>query len=129
VSTYFCTPIYRLHDGRYILIHHPAYKTPGLVNKYKVVDEIGKDRRPAFIALGEYRPNAEQPIWFSESKLFMDCGGVPIGPRGMVAVGGYGSLTSVNNENVYWHPDRKFFLLGKVITDEFLSDLNVPKSI
>ena len=47
----------------------------------------------------------------------------------MVAVGGYGSLTSVDGENVYWHPDRKFFLLGKIITDELLSDLKVPKSV
>jgi len=129
VSPCFCTPIYRLHDGRYVLIHHPAYRTPELVKKYNVVDQIGKDRWPAFIALGEYRPKAEQPIWFSKSKMFMTSDGIPIGPRGMVAVGGYGSLTSLDGENIYWHPDRKFFLLGKIITDELLSDLNVPKSV
>ena len=34
------------------------------------------NRRPAFIALGEFRPDAEQPIWFSESKQLMDNDGV-----------------------------------------------------
>ena len=127
ISPIFCTPIYRLPDSRYILIHHPAYKTPELKKKYDVDDKY--NRRPAFLALGEYRPNAEQPIWFSESKLFMDNDGVGIGPSGRFDIGGYGSVTSIDGETVYWHPERKFFLLGKIITDEFLSDLKVPKSI
>jgi hypothetical protein len=50
ISPYFCTPIYRLHDGRYILIHHPAYKTPELLKTYKVVNAMG--------ATGHARPSA-----------------------------------------------------------------------
>jgi hypothetical protein len=129
ISPVFCTPIYRLDDGRYILIHHPAYKIPKLAKKYNVPERGGYNRRPAFIAVGEYRPNAEQPIWFSESKLFMDNDGVGVGPRGIPHCGGYTSLTSIDGETVLWHPDRKFFLLGKIITDDFLSDMQVPKSI
>lgn len=129
ISPCFCTPIYKLHDGRYMIIHHPAYKTPDLLKKYKVADKQGENRWPAFIALGEYRPDAEQPIWFSKSKLFMSNDGVPLGPRAMLAIGGYGSLTSVDGEDIYWHPDRKFFLLGKKISEELLSGLEVPKYI
>ncbi len=134
ISPVFCTPVYRLSDGRYILIHHPAYKTPDLRKKYNVPsggESFGYvlNRRPAFIALGEYRPTSQQPIWFSKSKLFMDNDGVPLGPRGRVDTGGYGSLTSLDGENVFWHPDRKFFLLGKIITKEFLADMKVPETI
>jgi hypothetical protein len=27
-----------------------------------------------------------------------------------------------------WHPERKFFLLGKRITSEWLADLQVPRA-
>jgi hypothetical protein len=42
-------------------------------------------------------------------------------------IGVYSSFTTCGGNNVLWHPDRKFFLLGKKITSEFLSDLVVPK--
>ena len=129
LSPVFCTPIYQLPDGRYILIHHPAFIEPELRTKYDVSQKHGYNRRPAFITLGEYRPDAEQPIWFSESKFFMDNDNVPIGPRGLPHCCGYTSITTVNEETVLWHPDRKFFLLGKIIDDKVLSGLKVPKSI
>ncbi len=85
-----------------------------------------KNRRPAFLALGESRPGAEQPVWFCESKPFMDNQGQGIGPLKRIDIGVYPSLTRRGGEVVLWHPDRKFFLLGKRITSEFLSDLEVP---
>lgn len=117
-------PIYQLADGRFILLHH---NNPGDHSKSLAA---GGPRRPAFIALGEFRPGADQPIWFSESKELMDndelwVDGTSAFPFGNVAV--YTSFTTRNNLNVLWYPDRKFFLLGKIITDEFLSELNVPK--
>ena len=90
-------------------------------------EDTKKNRRPAFIALGEYRPNAEQPVWFSESKLFMDNGGHGIGPLDRIDIGVYSSATKRNGNFVLWHPDRKFFLLGKKITDRWLEDLQVPR--
>ena len=88
-------------------------------------EETNKNRRPAFIALGEYRPNAEQPIWFSESKEFMDNEGSQIGPLKRIDIGVYPSVTKRNGEFVLWHPERKFFLLGKEITEAWLADLKV----
>ena len=124
-----CCPIYQLADGRYVLLHH---NNRGDV---KAKPEFTcEPRRPAFIALGEFQPGADQPIWFSESKQLMDNDGV--GPDGTkpgegrrvpTNIGVYSSFTTCGGNNVLWHPDRKFFLLGKKITDEFLSDLVVPK--
>ena len=39
----------------------------------------------------------------------------------------YSSFTTRGGNNVFWHSDRKCFLVGKKITDEFLSGLVVPE--
>jgi len=120
----FCYPIYRMADGRYLLIHHPEFNgvDPGNSSGPQ------SNRRPAYIAVGEFRPRAEQPIWFSESRLLMDNGGHGIGPLKRVDIGGYTSFTTRGGKNVLWHPERKFFLLGKIITSEILANLTVPKA-
>ena len=120
-----CCPVYRLADGRYVLLHH---NNNGCFEGCRP-EETGKNRRPAFLALGEFRPGAEQPIWFSESKLFMDNAGATIGPLKRIDIGVYPSFTTRHGENILWHPERKFFLLGKRITPEWLADLAVPGSL
>ena len=117
-----CCPIYQLSDGRYVLLHH---NNDGRVNGCQP-EETSRNRAPAFLALGEYRPDAEQPIWFSESKQFMHHDGVALGPGKRADVGVYSSFTTRGGNNILWHPDRKFFLLGKRVTPEWLADLSVP---
>jgi hypothetical protein len=118
-----CCPIYQLADGRYVLLHH---NNDGRYQGARP-EESRLNRRPAFIALGEYRPQAEQPIWFSRSKQLMDTDGVGLGPLDRREIGVYPSFTTRGGNNVLWHPDRKFFLVGKRITAEFLADLSVPE--
>lgn len=107
-----CCPIYQLNDGRF---------------EGCAPEETDKNHRPAFITLGEFRAHAEQPIWFSSSTQFMDNDGVGLGPRKRKEIGVYPSLTGRKGNNVLWHPDRKFFLLGKKITSDHLSDLRIPE--
>lgn len=118
-----CCPIYEYSKGRYILLHH---NNDGRFQGCKP-EETGKNRRPAFIALGEFRPDAEQPIWFSRSKQLMDNDGIGIGPLTRIDLGVYTSISNRKGNFVLWHPDRKFFLLGKRITFEWLADLKVPE--
>jgi hypothetical protein len=117
-----CCPIYQLSDGRYVLLHH---NNDGRFEGC-APEDTHINRRPAFIALGEYRDHAEQPIWFSRSKRFMDNDGVQLGPRQRIDIGVYPSMTHRGGNDVLWHPERKFFLLGKKVTKDFLSDLEVP---
>jgi hypothetical protein len=120
-----CCPIYQLADGRYVLIHHN--------NRGDIAQPSSTwyPRRPAFVALGEFRSGADQPLWFSESKLLMDNDGYGVnGKQGAAGaylgdIGVYCSMTTRNGNNVLWHPERKFFLLGKRITGEWLADLQV----
>ena len=117
-----CCPIYELSPGRYVLLHHD---NSGRFEGCEP-EETSKNRRPAFIALGKFRPGAEQPVWFSDSKSLMDNGGHGIGPLTRTDCGVYPSVTNRRGNFVLWHPDRKFFLLGKRITPEWLADLEVP---
>lgn len=117
-----CCPIYPTSDGRFVLLHH---NNDGRLDGC-LPEETMKNRRPAFLALGEYRADAEQPIWFSESKLLMDSGGVGLGPKQRIDIGVYSSFTRRNGVDVLWHADRKFYLVGKRIARPWLSDLSVP---
>lgn len=125
-----CCPIYQMADERYLLFHH---NNNGRVDGCEP-ENTRVNRRPAFIAVGEYRSEAEQPVWFSDSKLFMDNDNVPLGPQKRIECAVYSSFTvrtgrgsGPSPEHVFWHPDRKFFLVGKKVTPEFLQDLTVPR--
>jgi hypothetical protein len=78
-------------------------------------------RRPAFITVGTYHPDAHQPIWFSAPKQILDTDGVPVGPKGTSEIATYTSLTHLKGKRTLWYPDRKHFLLGKHITDGMLA--------
>lgn len=119
-------PIYQLADGRYVLLHHNH--TGDMDSKPEATQG---PRYPACIALGEFRPHAGQPVWFSRSKLFMDTGGYGVtgsteGRNVQAGIGIYTSFTTRKGNDILWYPDRKCFLLGKRITPAFLADLVVP---
>jgi hypothetical protein len=76
-------------------------------------------RRPIYKVVGHFEPKAEQPVWFDEPKFFFDHDGLLVGPPGKLGrldLALYSSSTVVNNQTVLWYPDRKFFLLGKIIS-------------
>jgi hypothetical protein len=116
-----CCPIYPLSDGRYVLLCH---NNDGRLDGSQP-EETRLNRYPAYIALAEFRPNAQQPLWFSQPKLLMHHDGMGLGPGKRTDLGVYPSFTNRNGNDVLWHPDRKFFLLGKRITREWLADLTV----
>ena len=84
------------------------------------------NRRSVFLSVGKFRPQARQPIWFSPPKRLADSDGTPAGAQHRTEMGTYSSLTELNGQRVIWYPDRKHFLLGKVVGDEWLADLRVP---
>ena len=118
-----CDPIYRLSDGRYIILFH---------NRTGIADG-GEHlpRAPLYLSLGEYREGADQPIWFSSPRLFLDVEGVWIdgtradeGLRASLPM--YSSFTNRSGTDMLWYPDRKCFLLGRQIDGKVLEGLRVP---
>ncbi len=127
-------PVYPLQDGRFLLVFHN--------NDYHARHELYGDayppqhpnipmskvfcyRRPAFFAVGEFRADAHQPIWFSQPKQILDTDGLPVGPKRTDEIATYPSMTDFHGRQVLWYPDRKYFLLGKYINDDVLTGMDV----
>lgn len=124
------SPLYTLSDGRFLLVFNNNNGTRGEYDQFRkkwTVNQLNYLRNPAFIAVGEFRPDAHQPVWFSAPKEILDTDGVIFGPKGTASVAMYPSLTEWHGKRMLWYPDRKHFLLGKHITDDMLSDMKVPE--
>lgn len=117
-------PLYPLQDGRFLLFFHNhdgfGYGASGPWDM--------NARRPLFLAVGEFQREAYQPVWFSRPKLVCDTHGVGVGPESLIWLAMYSSLTEQADHRVFWYPDRKHFLLGRAIPDDWLADMTVPKS-
>ena len=81
--------------------------------------------RPVCIAVGQFRPGAHQPIWFSQAKLLMDTQRVRVGTQKRMTMAMYSSLTEREGERIVWYADRKQFVVGKEIPDEMLAHMTV----
>jgi len=106
-------------SGRYVLFIH---NHDGHYKGYGPTD-TSMHRRPIYVVAGRYEADAEQPIRFDEPALFMDHTGLSLGApnrRGRLDLALYSSFTVRNGRAVLWYPDRKFFLLGRVIDPEAL---------
>jgi len=100
-------------SGRYVLFIH---NHDGHYRGYKPTD-TGYHRRPIYLVPGRFQAGADQPVWFDEPRFFMDHKGVSLGKpgtNGRFDLALYSSFT-VRRQPVLWYPDRKFFLLGRVI--------------
>jgi hypothetical protein len=123
------TPLYRLSDERFLLFFNNNNGKMGAYDQFKKVWNNGNQlnflRNPAYLAVGEFRSKAHQPIWFSKPKKILDTQGKAYGPKGTAEVAMYISLTEWKGKRTLWYPDRKHFLLGKYIPDEMLDDMKV----
>ena len=79
------------------------------------------------MTVGEFRPGAHQPIWFSEPRLLCDTENVTAGVTALTWLAMYSSLTERGGRRIFWYADRKQFVLGKYISDEMLAGM-VPDS-
>ena len=123
-------PLYRMKNGHYLLVFNNNNGIKDGYDQFRkewTVNQLNYLRNPAFIAVGEFRKDARQPLWFSEPKEILDTGGVIFGPKGTASVAMYPSLTEHMGTRVLWYPDRKHFLLGLYITDEMLQGMDAPQ--
>ncbi len=108
-------------SGRYALFIH---NHDGHFQGYGPTD-TGFHRRPVCLVPGRFQPGAEQPVWFDEPRLFMDHSGVSLGKPGTpgrLDLALYSSFTVRQGKAVLWYPDRKFFLLGRTIGEEWFEN-------
>jgi hypothetical protein len=106
-------------SGRYALFIH---NHDGHYQGYGPTD-TGMHRRPVYLVAGHYQKGADQPIWFDEPKLFMEHDGTSLGKpgtAGRIDMALYSSFTVRDGVPVLWYPERKFFLLGRIIGPEWV---------
>jgi hypothetical protein len=125
-------PVYPLQDGRFLLVFH---NNDGTAAGGTWPGDSNLNRQSAYICVGEFREHAHQPIWFSRPKLLCTSNGVAVGSSKngdqkfekafRVEVATYTSLTERHGMRILWYPDRKFFLLGRILSDEWLAELTV----
>ena len=107
-------------SGRYALFIH---NHDGHYKGYGPKDS-SYHRRPVYLVPGAFKAGADQPVWFDEPKFFMDHQGVGLGKPGTAGrmdLALYSSFTVRDGRAVLWYPERKFFLLGRIIGDEWSS--------
>lgn len=115
-------PIFRLEDGRYLLIFHNnngnrlGYDQSEKNWSINVANVV---RNPTFFSVGEFKEDAKQPIWFKEPIEILNTHDVAIPPKMTAEIGTYPSITQFRGNTVLWYPDRKRYLLGKYL-DDFL---------
>ena len=101
-------------SGRYALfIHNHDGNYQGFTPR-----DTQMHRRPIYRVIGHFEPKAKQPVWFNKPEFFFDHDGLLVGPPGKLGrldLALYSSSTVLNGKTVLWYPDRKFFLLGRVI--------------
>jgi hypothetical protein len=111
-------PLFDAGNGRFALFIH---NHDGNINGLTVSDTLFH-RRPVYLVGGRFESKGEQPIWFEEPKFFMDHDGVALGPpggKGRWDLALYSSVTIRKGKAVLWYPDRKFFLLGRDLGDQW----------
>jgi hypothetical protein len=118
-----CCPVYPLRDGRFMLLYSNNNYYNELLDASKKIPagmSIFSHRRPAFIAVGEFKPDAHQPIWLGEPKKLLDNDGITLSAKGTNEIATYTSMTYFNDKLTLWYPDRKYYLLGKFIDEKKL---------
>ena len=114
------SPLYRLHDGRYLLLF---YNNDGTANGGKSPVDAKCNRYPVWLTVGREIPGErEHPLRFGPPKIFATSNGVLLPHTGGTQVAVYPSLIDDGEERILFYPDRKHYLLGKYITNEWLRD-------
>lgn len=111
-------PLFKLKDGRFILIFH---NNDGKKFGYSQADKdwdinaANIFRNPTYYSIGEFKKDAEQPIWFNEATEILSSGDIALPPKMTAEIGTYPSITEFEGKTILWYPDRKRYLLAKYL--------------
>ncbi len=118
---YCSCPIYKMHDGRYLLVF---YNNDGTANGSWPVVDWRRNRTPAYLSVAhEGTDDPDCPLIFGPPKMFATSDCISTGtPGNRCDVASYPSFVDDGKDRILFYPDRKHFLLGRYLTDEWLED-------
>lgn len=105
-------PMYSLGNGQFILIFH---NNSGDANGGTGPSDLKKVRTPAYVVFAQESLFSNQPLTFGRPNIFLENYVRPFGPQDRTEIATYPSMTKMGNDYVLWYPDRKHFLLGKIL--------------
>ena len=94
-------------SGRYFAFVHDTFDFANTNTHYQT-------RGPYFMITGKFSPKAEQPVEFSETKTFVT--------RTDGWNSFYTSYTVESGRKILWIPDKKYYLIGREIGEEWFKD-------
>ena len=110
-------PVYRISGNRYLLVF---YNNTGNANQGRSTLDWCRNRRPAWISMG--RPcEGRQPLRFGKPVVLADNDRIPISRKQLTEIATYPTVLEHDGKVYCFFPDRKHYLLGKVLSEEFLS--------
>jgi hypothetical protein len=113
------SPLYRLKDGRYLLLF---YNNDGTANGGRTPLDSKHNRYPVWLTVGREIPGErDHPLRFGQPRVFATSNGVLLPYTCGTQVASYPSFVDDGERRILFYPDRKHFLLGKYITDEWLA--------
>jgi len=89
-------------SGYYFAFVHDTFNFDG--------ENEWQERGPLYLLAGKFNKDAEQPIEFAPKQLFAER---------ETGNSFYTSITVVDDKTVLWFPDKKFYLLGRIIGEEW----------
>lgn len=115
-------PCYTLDEkaGEYVFFYHnhDGHFGPWMPHS-------NETRRPIYLAFAKYAgADAKQPLNFSSPISWFDSDGVKVNGRCDLAL--YSSFEFIDGNPVLWYPDRKHFLVGKIIDPELHKNAIFP---
>lgn len=110
-------PMYRISGDRYLLVF---YNNTGTANHGGHPMDWCRNRRPAWFSIG--RPcEGRQPLEFGNPVVLADNDRIPISRKQLTEIATYPSLFEHKGKVYFFFPDRKHYVLGKVLPEELLS--------
>lgn len=114
--------LYQVKEGQYLLFYH---NNPGKRLGFDQMDNrhpwqanaANYVRNPLYVSRCEFVSNSAQPLRVGPPHKLLDTGDVAVGPKATAESATYSSLSWWMGRLVLWYPDRKFYLLGKDVTN------------
>ena len=113
-------PLYKLSDGRFLLVF---FNNDGSGHGGCGPTDAPNVRNPAWVTIGREIPGeAEHPIRFGKPRVFAHTQWVRAPGTNRTQVASYPSFVEEGEDRIIFYPDRKHYLLGKRLTDEWLAE-------
>ncbi|MBN2852775.1 MAG: exo-alpha-sialidase [Clostridia bacterium] len=119
-------PLYRISDELYLIAYHNNSGERMGFSQWAEewsLNIANYYRNPLYISIGKFNGDSRQLLEFGKPYKLLDSDDIAVGPKKTAETGTYTSMTERKGELFFWYPDRKYYLLGKEIKQDLISQI------